>query len=77
MYSVPSESGEPARPSPAISVNLSAERCEADLVVWESGEGELILAGPKYSEPLQEHLKELTNPVHLATALSRMISNMA
>ena len=49
---------------------------EADLVVGESGEGELILAGPKYSEPLQEHLKELTNPVHLATALSRMISNM-
>ena len=36
---------------------------------------ELILAGPKHSGPLQENLKELTNPVHLATALSRMISN--
>ena len=63
--------------NPSVSVNLSAEGREADLVVWESDQGELILAGPKYSEPLQEHLKELTNLVHLATALSRMISNMA
>lgn len=60
----------------AVSINLSTADREADLIVWESGEGELILAGPDYSGPLQEHLEELTNPHELGATLAKMISGM-
>lgn len=71
---VPPESG---RQNAAISLNLSTETGESDLVLWESGEGELVLVGPEDAEPRQEHLEGLTDPDYLAETLSRMLAGVA
>jgi hypothetical protein len=63
----------PDRPNRSCSLNLRSDDWEADLVIWESGEGELILAGPDIDPALQEHLEELTEPKVLARTLARMV----
>ncbi len=62
------------RPNPSCSLNLRRGGSEADLVMWGSGEAELVLAAGSGCDPVQEHLEDVTGPQAVARTLARMIS---
>lgn len=61
------------RPNGSCSLNLRRGDSEADLVVWESGEGELALVASGEDGMTQEHLEGLADQVALAEILARMV----
>jgi hypothetical protein len=55
----------PDRPKSSLAVNLRRGNREVDLVVWESGEGELVLGDPAGSTPVMEYYDDLQIPERL------------
>lgn len=62
-----------SRPKKSRSLNLRRNDREADIVVWDSGEGELIVVQDSKSRAVQEHLEGLHDPDQLARALSQAL----
>jgi hypothetical protein len=63
----------PDRPKSSLAINLRRGHREADLVVWESGEGELMLGDPAGSAPVMEHYDDLQIPERLNAVFSAML----
>ena len=60
------------RPNPSCSLNLRRDDQEADLVIWESGEAELVMG--KVEGPLnQMHLADIRSRVGLAELFSILV----
>ena len=59
------------RLNPSCSLNLRHDELEADLLVWDSGEVELVIveAGGSVN---QKHFDDIRNPPDLGEALSRL-----
>lgn len=59
------------RLNPSCSLNLRRDDVEADLVVWESGEAELVVVEADGSV-IRRHFDDLRNRQDLDAALSRL-----
>lgn len=60
------------RPNPSCSLNLRRDDREADLVVWESGEGELVV-GKVNGAINQTHFDDLLRQTDLSKLLSTLV----
>src|SRR5215475_5798596 len=60
-----------ARLNPSCSLNLRHDELEADLLVWDSGEAELVIVEAGGSVK-QKHFDDIRNPQDLGEALSRL-----
>jgi len=65
------------RPVPSWAINLRRGVREADLVVWESGLGELGLVSGAGSAALMEHHSDLQKTDRLGKVLARMLEAVA
>ena len=61
------------RPNPSCVVNLRRGNHEADLLAWESGEGDLAVVGAAGSAPAIEHHDNLKNDERLSAVLVMML----
>ena len=59
------------RLNPSGSLNLRRDKLEADLLVWDSGEAELLI-GEASGSVNQKHFNDIRNPHDLGGALSRL-----
>jgi hypothetical protein len=63
----------PDRLKSSLAVSLRRGNREADLVVWESGEGELVLGDPTGSAPVMQHYDDLQIPGRLNAVFAAML----
>ncbi len=61
------------RPKHSCSLNLRRHQVEVDLVVWESGEAELIVK-QNDGHVKQEHFGNLLEPAALSAVLARVLT---
>jgi hypothetical protein len=66
----------PDRPKQSLAINLRRGKREADLVVWESGEGDLVLADLAGPAPALEHYDDLQNPERLDAVFAAMLQTV-
>ena len=59
-------------PNPSCNLNLQRDDHEVDLVIWESGEAELVI-GKVEGQVKQIHLADVRNPVGLTQLLSELV----
>lgn len=61
------------RPNPSCSLNLRYGKQEADLLVWESGEAELLTSESDGSVR-QQHFDDIRGQADLAAVLSQFVA---
>jgi hypothetical protein len=64
------------RPNTSCARNIRRNKLEADLVVWESGEAELIVGeiGGAYED---QHFDDIRTPLNLSSILSKLIYSVS
>jgi len=68
-----SDLSPPDRPDPSYALNLRKGAREADLVVWNSGQADLITSQNVDAKPTMDHLTDLLEPRRLETILERVL----
>lgn len=64
------------RPNPSCSLNLRRDDHEMDLVIWDSGEAELVVG--KVGGPINQiHLADVRSRAGLAELLSKLLEFIA
>lgn len=64
------------RPNPSCVLNLRRNKLEGDLLIWESGEAELIVGeiGGAYED---QHFDDIRTPVNLSSILLKLIYSVS